>query len=253
MKKRDKLFSVEDEVALHPDLNRERPHAEDLPEAPEEKNDSGSCYYSSTAFEPGVGTGDSTEYRELLRLEQERYPASAAPFLSVLAGIAGGLFAVPAVFLDSINTLFGLGLGGLGAVLVVVLGPFAEETLKQSGAVFQLEKMRGSIRYGWQFFLSGALGGAVFGVLENLIYRHIYLRDLPPEKLAAVMAFRWTICTVLHILCTVVSSMGLRRVWRKSLEEKRPVRLSDAFPWFAAATAVHGLYNLSMLLLKPFD
>lgn len=252
MKKQDKLFSVEDEIALHPDLNREQAHAEKLPEASEKEADSGACYYSSTAFEPGVGDGDSPEYRELIRMEQERYPASAAPFLSVLAGVAGGLFAVPAVFLDTLGSSLGFGLG-LGAVVLIVVGPFTEETLKQSGAVFQLEKMRGSIRYDWQFFLSGALGGLVFSILENLIYQHIYLRNLPPEKLADVMAFRWTICTALHILCTVISSMGLRRVWRESLAKERPFRLSDAFPWFVAATAVHGLYNLSMTLLNPFD
>ena len=250
MKKRDKLFSVEDEVALHTDMNRERTHLEDMPEAPEKEADSNACYYSSTAFEPGVGNGDSAEYRELIRMEQECFPASSAPFLSILAGIAGGLFAVPAVFLDTLGSSLGFILG-LGAT--VVIGPFAEETLKQSGAVFQLEKMRGSIRYDWQFFLSGALGGAVFSVLENLIYQYIYLRTLPPEKLANVMAFRWTICTALHILCTVISSMGLRHVWRDSLEKERPCRIYEAFPWFAAATAVHGLYNLSMTLLNPFD
>lgn len=250
MKKRDKLFSVEDEVALHTDMNRERTHLEDMPEAPEKEADSNACYYSSTAFEPGVGNGDSAEYRELIRMEQECFPASSAPFLSILAGIAGGLFAVPAVFLDTLGSSLGFILG-LGAT--VVIGPFAEETLKQSGAVFQLEKMRGSIRHGWQFFLSGMLGGAVFSVLENLIYQYIYLRNLPPEKLADVMAFRWTICTVLHILCTVISSMGLRHVWGESLTKERPFRMSDAFPWFIAATAVHGLYNLSMTLLNPFD
>ncbi len=250
MKKRDKLFSVEDEVALHTDMNRERTHLEDVPEAPEKEADSNACYYSSTAFEPGVGNGDSAEYRELIRMEQERFPASSAPFLSILAGIAGGLFAVPAVFLDTLGSSLGFILG-LGAT--VVIGPFAEETLKQSGAVFQLEKMRGSIRHGWQFFLSGALGGAVFSVLEDLIYQYIYLRTLPPEKLADIMAFRWTICTALHILCTVISSMGLRHVWRESLEKERPCRIYEAFPWFAAATAVHGLYNLSMTLLNPFD
>ena len=251
MKKQDKLFSVDDEVALHPELNREQTHAEDLPGAPEKGNSSGACYYSSAAFEPGVGDGDSPEYRELIRMEQERYPASVAPFLSILAGVTGGLFAVPAVFLDTLGSSLGFGLV-LGAAVLVVLGPFTEETLKQSGAVFQLEKMRGSIRYDWQFFLSGALGGLVFSILENLIYQYIYLRNLPPEKLASVMAFRWTICTALHILCTVISSMGLRRVWRESLAKERPFRLSDAFPWFAAATAVHGLYNLSMWLLDPF-
>ena len=252
MKNRDKLFSVEDEVALHTDMNRERTHLEDMPEAPEKEADSNACYYSSTAFEPGVGNGDSAEYRELIRMEQECFPASSAPFLSILAGIAGGLFAVPAVFLDTLGSSLGFGLG-LGAAVLVVIGPFAEETLKQSGAVFQLEKMRGSIRHGWQFFLSGMPCGAVFSVLENLIYQYIYLRNLPPEKLADVMAFRWTICTALHILCTVISSMGLRHVWRESLEKERPFRLSDAFPWFIAATAVHGLYNLSMTLLNPFD
>ncbi|MBR3689422.1 MAG: PrsW family intramembrane metalloprotease, partial [Lentisphaeria bacterium] len=97
------------------------------------------------------------------------------------------------------------------------------------------------------------LGGAVFSVLENLIYQYIYLRTLPPEKLADIIAFRWTICTALHILCTVISSMGLRHVWRESLEKERPCRIYEAFPWFAAATAVHGLYNLSMTLLNPFD
>ncbi len=250
MKKRDKLFSVEDEVALHTDMNREQTHLEDMPEAPEKEADSNACYYSSTAFEPGVGNGDSAEYRELIRMEQECFPASSAPFLSILAGVAGGLFAVPAVFLDTLGSSLGFILG-LGAT--VVIGPFAEETLKQSGAVFQLEKMRGSIRHGWQFFLSGALGGAVFSVLENLIYQYIYLRTLPPEKLADIMAFRWTICTALHILCTVISSMGLRHVWRESLEKERPCRIYEAFPWFAAATAVHGLYNLSMTLLNPFD
>ena len=247
------LFSVEDEVALHPERNRERPQAEDLPEAREEITDPESCYYSSTAFEPGVGSGDSTEYRELLRRERNRYSGTVVPFISIVAGVAGGLFAVPAVILNELaNTFSAVSFLSAGAFVLVVLGPFAEETLKQSGAIFQLEKMRGSIRYGWQFFLSGMLGGLVFSVLENLIYQFIYLRNLTPEKLAAAMAFRWTICTALHMLCPLVSAMGLRRVWRESLAKERPCRISDAFPWFAAATFIHGLYNATMLLLDPF-
>ncbi len=250
---RKSLFSVENEVALHPEQVQERPQAEDLPETREVITDSESCYYSSTAFEPGVGDGDSTEYRELLQQEQNRYSAAVLPFISILAGIAGGFFAVPAVILNEIANIFSaVSILSAGAFVLVVFGPFAEETLKQSGAIFQLEKMRGSIRYGWQFFLSGMLGGLVFSVLENLIYQHIYLRSLPPEKLAAAMEFRWTVCTALHILCPMVSAMGLRRVWRDSLEKERPCRIADAFPWFAAAMLIHGLYNLTMLLLDPF-
>jgi len=247
MKDKSKLFSVDGEVALHPELNREHSAAEDLPEAPRTEADASSRdrYYSSTAFEPGIGAGATPEYRETIRREQARYPSSMLPVISILCGVAGGLFAVPAVFLSGVKSVFGL-------FILVFLGPFAEETLKQSGAVFQLEIMPGSLRYDWQFFLSGMLGGAVFSVLENLIYQHIYLRTLSPETLADVMAFRWTICMALHVLCTVVSSLGLRRVWRDSLAKERPCRISEAFPWFALATCIHGLYNLSMLLLDPF-
>ena len=244
---RKKLFSVEDEVALHPEKVKPALQREELPEAPAEKaGSSDACYYTSTAFEPGVGQGASPEYRELLRREQTRYPDAVLPVLSVLSGVLGGIFAVPAVFLNGNASCIGL-------FMLVFLGPFAEETLKQSGAIFQLEKMRGSLRYGWQFFLSGVLGGAVFSVLENLIYRYVYLVRLPPEKLAAVMTFRWTICMLLHILTTLVSSMGLCRIWKDSLEKERPCRLADAFPWFAAATFIHGLYNFSMLFLDPFN
>ena len=250
MKDKDpkKLFSVEDEVALHSELVRDRQAAENLPEAPgNDGNDSARTrYYASAAFEPGRGDGCPPDYREMIRRERDRYPDSMLPFLSILSGIAGGLFAVPAVFLSGTGSWFGL-------LVLVFLGPFLEETLKQSGAIFQLEKMPGSLRYGWQFFLSGMLGGAVFSVLENLIYRYVYLQGLPSEQLADVMTFRWTMCTMLHILCPVVSSLGLRHVWRESLAKERPCRISDAFPWFAAAAFVHGLYNFSVLLLDPFD
>ena len=247
MKDPKKLFSVEDEAALHSELVRDRQAAEELPEAPVNYgNDSARTrYYASAAFEPERGDGCPPEYREMSRRERDRYPDSMLPFFSILSGIAGGFFAVPAVFLSGIGSWFGL-------LVLVFLGPFLEETLKQSGAICQLEKMPGSLRYGWQFFLSGMLGGAVFSVLENLIYQHIYLRTLPPEKLADVMEFRWTMCLALHILCTVVSSLGLRRVWRESIEKERPCRIIDAFPWFIAATAIHGFYNASMLILNPF-
>ena len=37
----------------------------------------------------------------------------------------------------------------------------------------------------------------------------------------------------------------------KGLVQDNTVR-ADAFPWFALATCIHGLYNFSMLLLDPF-
>ena len=132
--------------------------------------------------------------------------------------------------------------------MLVVFGPFAEETLKQCGMIFQLEKMPHTIRSDWQFFLAGTMGGLVFSVLENLLYQYVYLQKLPPDRLASVMEFRWIICTFLHISCTWVSAFGLRGVWHDSRKRGIPCQISDAFPWFAMAMAIHGAYNLSAFL-----
>ncbi len=53
---RKKLFSVEDEVALHPEKVKPALQREELPEPPAERDESPeACYYASAAFEPGVG------------------------------------------------------------------------------------------------------------------------------------------------------------------------------------------------------
>ncbi|MBR6240642.1 MAG: heavy metal-binding domain-containing protein [Lentisphaeria bacterium] len=44
---------------------------------------------------------------------------------------------------------------------------------------------------------------------------------------------------------------GMKIVEFKGLVQGNTVR-ADAFPWFALATCIHGLYNFSMLLLDPF-
>ena len=176
-----------------------------------------------------------------MEAENARYSSASALAVTVAGGILGGIFAVPAIFLHGSASWIQI-------FMLAVFGPFAEETLKQSGMIFQLEKLPGSVRNNWQFFLSGALGGLVFSIQENLLYRYVYLAKLPPEKLVAVMSFRWIVCTLLHIFCTQISALGLRRVWRKSRAEGMPVQISQAFPWFVTAMGVHGCYNLAALL-----
>ena len=235
---RKKYLSVENEVAVHPEL----PHDRAVPEPlPERKSEDGSHdYYLSVGFEPGSPAA-GRKYREMIRAESAGYTFRSILLITILGGILGGIFAVPAVFLRGF-------LSWIQIFMLVAFGPFAEETLKQSGMIFQLEKLPGSVRYDWQFFLAGALGGLVFSILENLLYQHVYLSGLPPDRLAMVMSFRWVICGAMHISCPLISAMGLRRVWRRSLADGIPCQVSQAFPWFFAAMAVHGCYNLAALL-----
>ena len=235
-KDREKFFSVEEEVALHPELASKETPSEKVPQAGDVSGD----YYQSVAFEPGVAG-----VREVPRLPGQSWPWTLAVLLTIFCGLVGGLLAVPAMFLKGRES-------GLWVLMLVVFGPFAEETLKQSGMIFQLEKLPGTVRSGWQFFLAALLGAAVFSVLENLLYGHVYLRHLPPEQLAIAMNYRWVVCTALHIGCTMISALGMRRVWRAALRKGVPCQISDAFPWFVVAVAIHGCYNLLMLLVQAF-
>jgi RsiW-degrading membrane proteinase PrsW (M82 family) len=237
-KPRDQLFSVTEEIAVHPELPHEAASPEEPPPSASPTDAMARGYYGSVAFEPG---------QEALprppALPIRRRPLLQLLLETALAGVAGAVFAVPTLLLKGRES-------GLWVWMLCVFGPFAEETLKPSGMVFLLEKRPHSVQRSWQFPLAALLGGATFAVLENLLYRYVYLAKLPPEQLAAVMDYRWAACTALHICCTLLSSLGLRRIWRQSLKENAPCQLNGAFPWFVAATVVHGTYNLAMMTLQ---
>ena len=122
---RKNLFSVKDEIAVHSGLPHERVSAEPLPEPDRAAAD----YYNSAAFEPGR-PGAERKFQELIQAENAKYTTLAIVAVTILSGIIGGVFAVPAVFLRG-------NISWIQIFMLVVFGPFAEETLKQSGAVFQ--------------------------------------------------------------------------------------------------------------------
>lgn len=239
---RKDYLSVENEIAVHPELPHESAAAEPEPGAGPEAAAGGAGYCDSVAFEPGSPTARQ-KFREMMAAENAKYSCGSILLLTLLSGVVGGVFAVPGVFLSGGGSAWQI-------VALTVFGPFTEETLKQSGMFFQLEKLPGSVRHEWQFFVAGALGGLVFAALENLIYQFVYLRNLPPDKLAAVMAFRWSVCVAVHVGCTMISALGLRRVWRDGMEAGEPCQIAKAFPWFMAAMAVHGGYNLFVWLFN---
>lgn len=239
---RKKWFSVENEIAVHPELPHEAAPAESAPgPASAEKPSPEEVYFNSVAFEPESPLKSAARYWQSSPTEARPRPVWSHLLTAAAVGAVGGVLAVPVIFLYGV-------VSWIPIFMMVVFGPFSEETLKQGGMIFLLEKRPWSIRYGWQFFLAGTVGGLVFSVLENLLYQYVYLHGLPPEKLAAVMAFRWVVCTFMHVSCTWVSAFGLRRVWLEARERERPCRIADAFPWFAMAMGVHGLYNLSAML-----
>ena len=93
------------------------------------------------------------------------------------------------------------------------------------------------------------MSALIFATVENLVYIHVYALASPLDHPAMFAEFRWTVCTALHVSCSVIASLGLIRVWHRMNERGEPADLAHAYPLFAIAMALHGLYNGAALFL----
>ncbi|MEM1059595.1 MAG: PrsW family glutamic-type intramembrane protease [Verrucomicrobiota bacterium] len=169
-------------------------------------------------------------------------------FLCVLlAGLCGGLFAVfgafAVYFVASPATT-------IGVITIVIIAPVSEEILKQSGMVYLLEFKPFRVRARWQVFLGGFIAALVFATIENLLYIHVYVRPAEVDNFEAFVRYRWVVCTSLHVLCTLVTSIGLGLVWERIHRRHDPPDLQIAYPFFFIGMVLHGLYNLSVVLAE---
>jgi RsiW-degrading membrane proteinase PrsW (M82 family) len=165
--------------------------------------------------------------------------------VTLAAALVGGPFAV-------MGALMSGGEGGITRALYMILfAPVIEELLKQSGMIFLLEKKPYRIFSAGQFVFAATVSALVFASIENLLYIHFYTLYRAPENPAAYAFFRWTVCTLLHVTCSVIASIGLIHVWKKQLQDGRAADLSYGYRFFAAAMAIHGLYNLTLSIIHP--
>ncbi len=132
--------------------------------------------------------------------------------------------------------------GGLALLAVVIFGPVVEEITKVAAATWVIEKRPYWFQSGTQILFAAACGGLAFAAIENLLYIYVYV----PQHSNEFVAFRWTVCVALHMTCSTLAGMGLRRTWSHTITHHRPPDLTLAAPWFAAAMICHGLYNLTV-------
>ena len=133
---------------------------------------------------------------------------------------------------------------------LIVFGPVIEELAKQSGMTYLLEKKPYRVFAAWQFLFVALLSGLGFAVIENLVYIYVYAPAGGVEDIERLAAFRWVVCTLLHVVCAGIASLGLIRVWKRQVRDGRPADLAAAFPLFAAAMIVHGAYNFAAMFVE---
>ncbi len=241
---RDKYFSVEHEPALSggpakPDPAESR--AAPVGDPPSEIE----ALRDSVASEPALPQRrDPIEWTRWLEHKRGQCSMPGNLAVTLLAALVGGPFAI-------LGAIYAGQQGWGPGVYAVVFAPVIEELLKQSGMIFVLEKKPYRVFASWQFLFAALVSGFVFGAIENLVYVGRFAAVLTPHDLARLAAYRWTVCTSLHVVCAAIASRGLVRVWQKHARQGGPVELTPALPWFVVAMVMHGLYNLSAVFWGP--
>ena len=147
-----------------------------------------------------------------------------------------------------IGAIFAMTMGVSSFANVVVIGPATEEVLKVAAVVYVVERYPYRFKSAFQLVFAVAASGLVFAVIENLLYLNVYIEDPTPE----IRAWRWIACTILHVLCCLITSIGLVRIWRHTNEHATQPEFALGAPLLIAAVVVHGLYNLSALMIETF-
>ena len=128
---------------------------------------------------------------------------------------------------------------------VTVIGPTTEEIMKIALVLWLVEKRPWLFSNAGQILLCALASGLSFAAVENVIYLNIYV----PNPSPGLVAWRWTICVLLHAGCSTIAGFGAHRIWRESQRHRRAPVLADGAPWIIAATVVHGLYNGTITLM----
>jgi RsiW-degrading membrane proteinase PrsW (M82 family) len=161
----------------------------------------------------------------------------------LLLAVAAGPTAVVAVFLSGVGT----GLGDFSEwVTLTVVGPVAEEVLKVVCVTVALERAPWLFRSRAQFLAVGLAAGLAFAAIENLLYLFVYIPDPSP----LIVAWRWTVCVVLHTGCSAIAAMGLAHTWRAARAQLQRPNIESAFPFLLAAIIIHGLYNAAAIAMS---
>jgi hypothetical protein len=203
--------------------------------------------WDEPALEAALAGGPPPDQMTYARwLEQRIASTSYAKSLAIMALLVAcaGPWAV-------FGALLGGGGGGAdfstaGIVMIAVIGPVTEEIMKIALALWVVEQRPYLFKSIWQILVCATAGGLLFGVIENLIYLNVYI----PDASTKLAAWRWTVCTGLHMNCSFVAGVGLARIWDAAIRTRKRPFLGHGMGWFATAMIGHGLYNLGVTVAQ---
>jgi RsiW-degrading membrane proteinase PrsW (M82 family) len=156
----------------------------------------------------------------------------------------------PAGILGAFAASLAVGASFAFAVFAVVLvGPITEEFVKVAGPLHLAESRPWLVPAAWVLIAVAVVGGLGFAAIENWVYLSIYI-DAPTDD---IIRWRWIFGPLIHGTASALAGIGVARMWRLTDRSGAPPTPSVAMPWFIAAVAVHGTYNLLAVILEVTD
>lgn len=183
---------------------------------------------------------DAPGYANWLRQRIAATSGATGWTVALAAIVLGGIWAVLVAFL-------GIGHGGWMAqnsvLAAIVFGPTIEETMKIGAAAWIVESRPYLFKRVEQLQLAAIGAAVVFASIENVIYLTVYF----PNSSVELALWRWTVCVAMHVGCTTIATRGLAGVWRQTIVEYRPPRVSRGFRALLTAIIIHACYNAAAL------
>ena len=126
-----------------------------------------------------------------------------------------------------------------GIILVCIVGPLSEEVMKVALAFWVIEKRPYLFKSSLQIGACAVAGGLLFAVVENLLYLNVYL----PDPTLGLIAWRWSVCVLLHVCCSLIAGVGLIRIWSDCVAHRHRPRPVLGSSMMVTAIMIHAIYN----------
>lgn len=162
-------------------------------------------------------------------------------FLPFVFAFAGGLFAVFGAIIEEATHY--------SPLLFILVAPTIEEVLKPSGVIWLFEKRRDLLRSRGHIIFLCLVGALTFSTMENLMYFFIY----NPRHTETFVLYRLVVCTAIHLVSSLIVGIGLSRLYGKTYGPEETFELEEILPYLIGAIALHGGYNLIVLILQQFN
>jgi hypothetical protein len=194
--------------------------------------------------EPGIASAltgdlpaDAVTWFGWYQANARQIPLLTSWQITVAAAIASGLFASLTVLMMQLHVQAQI-------TVTIVLLPIFQELMKIVIPIWICEKRPWLFQSPIQIVFCGVVSALMVSTAANVFLISVVFKNAPTW----IVLWRLVVCPALQVLCSLVASIGLVKVWRGIQARRGMPQLSDGAWWITAAMLIHGGYNAAALL-----